>query len=163
MSLAVFLSWLEASALGVAVRASGVWAYAVINLVHILGVATLFGAILVLDLRLLGLWHRLPLTTVATPALPVAVCGVALAFLSGICLLATNGSEYVGNPFLLIKFPAIALGLCNVIAISRMSGWRARRQREPLPRERRQLAYAGGLSLLCWLTAIAAGRLIGYW
>ena len=30
-------------------------------------------------------------------------------------------------------------------------------------REQIQLAVAGGASLLCWLTAIAAGRMIGYW
>jgi hypothetical protein len=35
--------------------------------------------------------------------------------------------------------------------------------RDPSDRERRQLAVAGGVSLLSWLTAVAAGRLIGYW
>jgi len=36
--------WLEASGLGQAMRGAGVWAYGVTNLVHILGVATLFAA-----------------------------------------------------------------------------------------------------------------------
>ena len=40
-------------------RESGVWTYAFLNLFHILGVSTLFGSILVLDLRLLGLARQL--------------------------------------------------------------------------------------------------------
>ena len=39
-----FLAWLESSMLGHAMRNSGVWTYGVVNLGHILGVATLFGA-----------------------------------------------------------------------------------------------------------------------
>ncbi len=31
------------------------------NLVHILGISSLFGSVLVLDLRLLGVWRHVPL------------------------------------------------------------------------------------------------------
>ena len=144
-------------------RGAGVWSYGVVNLVHILGVATLFGSILVLDLRLLGVWARVPLGAVATPAVPLAIAGFAFAALSGTCLLATNATTYVGNPFLLIKFPAIALGLVNVAVLNALPAWKARATRAPDERERFQLRASGGASLVCWLTALAAGRLIGYW
>jgi hypothetical protein len=157
------LAWLEASSLGAAMRAAGVWSYGVTNLVHILGIATLFGSILVLDLRLLGLWPRVPLASLTAPAVPVAVCGFAIAALSGVCLLATNASEYAGNPFLLIKFAAIALGLLNAAALSFTTAWRARAARELAARERRQLAAFGVASLAAWIAAVSAGRLIGYW
>jgi hypothetical protein len=157
------LAWLEASSLGAAMRSAGVWSYGVTNLVHILGIATLFGSILVLDLRLLGLWRRVPVASLSTPAVPVAACGFAIAALSGVCLLATNASEYAGNPFLLIKFAAIALGLLNAAALSFTTAWRARAARELAAGERRQLAVFGGLSLVTWLAAVGAGRLIGYW
>ena len=158
-----FLGWLEASAVDQAMRGSGVWAYGVINLTHILGVATLFGSVLVLDLRLLGLWRSVPLAAIAAPTVPLAACGFVVAALSGIALITTNATEYAGNPFLLIKFPAIALGLLNIGVLRFLPAWRARRVREPSPRERAQLAAAGGVSLACWLTAISAGRMIGYW
>ena len=86
-----------------------------------------------------------------------------IAATSGICLITTNATEYIGNPFLLIKFPAIAIGLGNVAVLSRLTAWTSRGTREPTRRERRQLAVAGAVSLLSWLTAVAAGRLIGYW
>jgi len=157
------LAWLEASALGNVIRDSGVWTYGVINLVHILGVATLFGAILVLDLRLLGWRRKVAIDDIASATAPIATVGFCVAVVSGACLLATNATEYLGNPFLLIKFAAIALGLVNVIVLSRSSVWRARGTREPTPREHARLAVLGGASLLCWLTAIGAGRMIGYW
>lgn len=159
-----FLAWLEASALGHAIRSSGVWTYGIVNLTHILGVSTLFGSMLALDLRMLGVWRTVPLGVLARPAVPLAASGFVIAALSGVCMLATNATEYADNPFLFIKFPAIALGLANVVILSRLPAWKARNTTGELsPGARRQLATAGGVSLVCWLTAVTAGRMIAYW
>jgi len=158
-----FLAWLEASVLGHAMRESGVWIYGIVNLVHIVGVASLFGALLVLDLRLLGVWRKITLPAITQPTVPIATVGFCIAAASGVCLLATKTTEYIGNPFLYIKFPAIALGLVNVGVLNSLSGWKARNVRDLSTREQSQLAVAGGVSLFCWLTAITAGRMIGYW
>jgi len=144
-------------------RESGPWTYAIVNLTHILGIASLFGSVVILDLRLLGVWRQTPLTALADAASPVAACGFLIAATSGVGLLATKATEYIGNPFLLIKFPAIAVGLLNALIVYRSSAWRARHARELSPREHRQLAWMGATSLTCWVTAIAAGRLIAYW
>ena len=157
------LAWMEASTLGMLMRESGVWTYAVVNLCHILGVSTLFGSILILDLRLLGVLRGVPLAPVARATIPVGQSGFAVAAVTGVALLSTNATEYIGNPFLLIKFPAIAAGLLNIWLLSRTAAWRAHRERVLTPREARQLAVAGGVSLASWLTAVSAGRMIGYW
>ena len=158
-----FLVWMEASALGHYMRESGPWTYAVVNLSHILGIATLFGSVLVHDLRLLGCWRRIPIATLASATTPVATVGFALAALTGTALLATKATDYLGNPFFNIKFPAIALGLINVLILNLSPAWRARGSRELSRAEHRQLAVMGGLSIACWLTAVSAGRMIGYW
>jgi hypothetical protein len=157
------LAWLEGSALGIAIRGAGVWAYGLLNLAHILGVATLFGAILILDLRLIGAWRSVPLAAIARPAVPVAAAGFLLAAAAGMCMITTNATQYAGNAFLLVKFPAIALALANVVVLVRLPAWRARHEQEPQGRGRTQLAVAGAFSLLCWLAAVAAGRMIAYW
>ncbi len=157
------LTWVEASALGNAMRHAGVWSYGVANLIHILGVATLFGSVLLLDLKLLGLWRRVPLGSITAATVPIAACGFTIAALSGACLISTNATEYIGNPLLLVKFPAIALGLANAVALSFLPPWREHRTRTLTPRERRKLAAFGGVSLASWLTAVSAGRLIAYW
>jgi hypothetical protein len=157
------MAWLQGSALGHAMRESGVWTYGVVNLIHILGVASLFGAVLVLDLRLLGVWRNIPLPSITTPTVPIACIGFAIAVMSGSGLLATKATEYVGNPFLYIKFSAITLAVLNVCAMNLLSAWKERKMRELSAREQSQLAAIGGISIFCWLTAIAAGRMIGYW
>ncbi len=158
-----FLAWLQNSALGHAMRGSGVWTYGVVNLLHILGVASLFGAVLVLDLRLLGVWRTVALPAISKPTVPIATAGFVLAALSGVCLLATKATEYVDNPFVYIKFPAIALGLVNVAALNFSTAWKDHKIRELSAPEQSQLTIFGGISLFCWLIAITAGRMIGYW
>ena len=64
---------------------------------------------------------------------------------------------------MLIKFPAIAVAIANAAIVSRLPAWRAHRTRELTRGERRQLSVMGGISLTAWLTAVAAGRMIGYW
>src|ERR1700675_3731054 len=157
------MAWLQGSALGHAMRESGVWTYGVVNLVHILGVASLFGALLVLDLRLLGVWRKVALGAISEPTVPVATIGFFIAATSGVCLLATKATEYVGNPFLYIKFPAIGLGLLNVAALNSLPAWKQHKVRELSFSEQSKLAVIGGLSLFFLLTAITAGRMIGYW
>jgi len=157
------LAWLQSSALGMFMRDSGAWTYAVVNVIHILGVATLFGGVLILDLRLLGVWRRAPLPPITTVAAPVAMAGFALAAASGVCLLAANALEYEDNPFLLVKFSAIGLGFVNAVGLRRTAAWRTHATSDLSRSQARQLALMGGVSLVSWLTAIAAGRMIGYW
>jgi hypothetical protein len=154
---------MQASTLGHFMRESGPWTYAIVNLAHVLGIATLFGSILVLDLRLIGVGRRVPLADLSAAIVPVATTGFLIAATSGIGLLATKATEYVCNPFLLVKFSAIGLGLINVWVVRRSGPWRAHRERDLDRDEQRALAIMGGFSLLCWLTAITAGRMIAYW
>lgn len=144
-------------------RETGVWTYGIVNLIHILGIAILFGAILLLDLRLLGVWRAVPLAALSRPTVTVAAIGFTLAALTGIPMLATKAADYIGNPFLFIKFPAIALALINIAVLHRSAAWKAHRTRELSPPERHRLAAQAAISLVFWLTAITAGRMIGYW
>jgi uncharacterized protein DUF6644 len=158
-----FLAWLEGSLIGHAMRESGVWIYGVVNLFHILSIASLFGSILLLDLRLFGVWRSVPLAAISTPCVPVATVGFVVATLTGIGLLATKATEYQSNPFFYIKIPAIILGLINVAALSALPAWKQHRTRELSAAEQSKLSVYGGISLACWFIAIAAGRMIGYW
>ena len=155
--------WLEMSALGVAMRETGVWTYALVNLAHIFGISLLFGAIVVLDLRLVGVWGKIPLDLMARPTTVVAGTGFVIAILTGPALLATKATEYIGNPFLPIKLTAIVLGIINVAILHRLPAWKERANPDMGAAKRRQLAVAGSASLLCWVSAISAARLIAYW
>src|SRR5689334_23036533 len=145
-------------------RESGPWTYAIVNLTHILAVSTLFGSVLVLDLRLLGVWsRRVRIADLASAVMPVAMTGFVIAVATGAAMLATKATAYVDNPFLLIKFPAIAIGVINAAVLNCTRTWRELRMREPSPAERRRLAMFGAVSLVSWLTAVTCGRMIAYW
>ena len=144
-------------------RTSSLWVYPVVNLLHIFGIAALFGGAAIIDLRLLGLWRAAPLAAIAQAAVPVSAAGFVLAASTGLALLATKSTEYTGNPYLLIKFSAILVGLLNVALLNRSPAWQARGERELESHERRRLAFFGGVSLAAWMSAVAAGRMIAYW
>ena len=158
------LLWIEATSLGHVMRESGPWTYAIVNLTHILAVSALFGSVLVLDLRLLGVWsRRVRIADLSSAVIPVAMTGFAIAVATGAAMLATKATAYADNPFLLIKFPAIAVGAINAAMLNMTPEWQELRLRALTPRERHKLAAFGGISLAAWLTAVTCGRMIGYW
>ncbi len=158
------MAWLEASALAGFLRGLGIWTYGLLNLAHILGISTLFGSVLLLDLRLLGFWQRIPVQAMIRPTVPLAAIGFGVAVASGIMMLSFNTTEYHGNPFLYIKLPVIVLGIINVIVIPRLSVWRRAVAGESMDAgDPLKLRLAGGFSLAIWLTVVACGRMIGYW
>src|ERR1051325_5508830 len=87
------LLWIEATSLGHAMRESGPWTYAIVNLAHILAVSALFGSVLVLDLRLLGLWaRRLHIADLSAAVMPVAMIAFVMAADTGDALVATKAT-----------------------------------------------------------------------
>ena len=112
----------------------------------------------------MGCWRGIPLASISTPTVRLARAGFAVAAFTGICLLATKATEYAGNPFLWwIKFPAIGLALVNILVLESTPAWRQHKLRQLSGREQARLKWSAGLSLLCWLTAVAAGRMTAYW
>ena len=159
-----WMAWFEASALAEFLRGLGIWTYGLINLAHVLGISLLFGAIALLDLRLLGAWRSIPVATLARPTVPLAATGFVLAVTSGIMMLSFNTTEYHANPFLYIKLPMVVVGLINVAIITRLPAWRrAMSDAAAESTDLIVLKVAGAMSLLIWLTVIVCGRMIGYW
>jgi hypothetical protein len=56
----------------------------------------------------------------------------------------------------------VALGLINALVLHRLPEWRSRSSSAAAGTTTR-LRAMGGISLACWLTAVGAGRMIGYW
>src|SRR5262249_27871592 len=129
----------------------------------ILGVATLFGSAVILDLRLLGFWPDAPLAAISRPTTRMAAAGFGIAAASGAGLLPAQTTEKVGDPVLYLKISALGFALLNVFLVHRSSAWRVHKNRELTYTERRRLAPMGGTSLFFWLISIGAGRMIGYW
>lgn len=151
---------LEHSAFGEAMR-GGIYLYPVVETAHILGFATLVGAILVLDFRLIGLGARIPAAALARLAGPVAAVGLMLAVSTGALLFVTEATAYVRNPFFLAKLGLILAGLANIAAFYKFAApaLRALPSGAALPF---RVRLSGALSAAIWIAAPICGRLIAY-
>jgi hypothetical protein len=152
---------LEATTLAGALRGS-VWAYPLVNAAHILGVALLVGAMIPLDLRLLGAWQAVPLAPLWRVLTRTAGVGLGLAIIFGSLLFITRATTYAASGLFLAKMVVVGIGTANALAVRTLGPaaltpvWAAREK----PPVRVQLA--GGLSLVAWLMALTLGRLVGY-
>ena len=154
---ALFLA-LQESALGQVMRSSP-FLYPAAEILHILGFVVLVGSILALDLRLLGLGRGIAIQPMAQLLLPLSRVGFVVAISMGFLLFSADAAHVVRNPAFLAKLLLIAAALIN-IAIAHLGPWR----RAPLWHgDASAGAKATGLaSLLLWIGAVCAGRLIAY-
>lgn len=130
------------------------WGYAAANTAHVLALATLVGAILPLDLRLLGLWRSVPLEALARILVPVAATGLAFALATGLFLFSTRATEYAALDLFWLKLALIAAGSVHAIAVQAGPGLH-----RLSPGGRR---LSGGFSLCCWLAALVCGRFLAF-
>jgi hypothetical protein len=151
---------IEASGLGQAMRQS-LWLYPIVEIVHIVGLALLFGSIVVLDLRLLGLGKGISAKKLAGHVLPWTAASFALIVPSGLAMFVAHASDFIGNPVFLLKICLIMAAGINAAAFHAGSfrgaaSWHI----DAMPPAAARLA--GGLSLLLWIAVIACGRLLAY-
>lgn len=128
-------------------------AYLFVNAAHILGIAALLGAILPLDLRLLGFFRRFPLEVLGPFLVRCAAAGLGVAVLAGAWLFSVKPDEYLGNPAFRWKLLLLALALINV-GLQHLGARYL--QMSPAVRVR------AGLSLCLWISVLVAGRWIGF-
>lgn len=159
MEIAIaWAGWLEASALGEQMRDSALL-YPLANLLHLSGLVMLLGSMLFLDLRLLGVAREFDLEALSRRLTPVAICGLLILMLSGLCLFAADGAPLAVNRLMQIKLLLVALGVVNALCFRRW--WSAR-----LPAWDDHPPLLGRLqalgSLLAWFAVMALGRLLAY-
>lgn len=153
------LAAIEQMPLATLLRGS-VWLYPLVNAAHIVGIALLFGAIVPLDLRLMGAWKSVPLTTLARALLPVALTGLTVAAVAGALLFITDARAYAGSPWFQAKIVVVALAVTNALTLRLVPAWRHRVGAVSM--RGAGLRIAGAVSIGLWLGAIVLGRLVGY-
>lgn len=153
-----FLEWLAASPLSSGLRRSSL-VYMAVNAAHILSIALLIGAILPLDLRLMGLFGSAPLAIIGPFLSRVAAVGVVGALITGFALFSVRPIEYAGNPAFLAKLGLLVLGILNAALVHAQAAWRlALSGKAPTS----GLRFQAGISAVVWISALLAGRWIGF-
>ncbi len=129
------------------------WAYPVLEVAHILGIALLVGNLVALEARVWGAARALDVQVLARLSLTLAVLGFGLAAFTGSLMFASQPWELLANRAFLVKLGLITLAACN-------AAWF---------HTRGSLARCDGIaralmvvSTLLWLGVMGAGRWIAY-
>lgn len=157
MDLLAFFQWFEDSGLGRAVRES-VWAFAAIESIHLIALAMMGGAALVVDMRMLNLGLRQrTVAELGRDAQRFLVGGLVLLIASGLPLFASEAVKcYYSTPFW-IKITTLFFATIFTFAV---------RNRVVFAEAGRfggvEKALVAVLSIGMWFTVAAAGRWIGF-
>jgi len=130
-----------------------VWAFPMLEIVHIAAIAALVGSVLMVDLRVFGLGRALPLPQLGRLGARVGLSAFAFVVASGSLMFLSDAAGYVGNRAFALKLALIAAAAVNMVAFH---------MRGSLVRPDAVARAQAALSLVLWLAVISAGRLIAY-
>lgn len=153
---------IEASSLGTTI-ASSLWMFPTIETLHVIAIVTVIGAILIMDLRLLGLTSRnRTVAAVEKDTVPLTWVAFALAVVTGVLLFVSKATTYMANPYFLWKMVLLALAGVNMLVFHRIISkgrdtWGGPGMSTPAAAK-----LAGLLSLAFWTIIPFCGRVIGF-
>jgi len=152
------LLWLENSSLADSVR-STLWVYPWVNAFHSVGMGFLVGVIFMICLRVLG-FGRFSIAPLEK-FLPVVPTAFALSLATGFALFAAEAPRFFFSPTFRIKALFVVLGGITAWRVFRIVFRNGASNSEtgdaPLTAK-----VVAGISLMCWIGAIFAGRLTAY-
>jgi len=161
MFLLSICQWVDSTRLNLIMRQSN-WAFPALDTIHTIGIVLVAGTIMLVDLRLLGLGLRgVPIAQLVSRIVPSTLWGFGLMFVSGGLLFSSEAVKLYHSPAFRIKMLLLALAGLNALIFHRtiyrdVANW------DPASMAPGRARLAGLLSLLFWISIIAAGRAIAY-
>ena len=150
-----FFQSIESWPIGMAARESA-WFVAAINVVHLLSLVMFLGALLVVDLRLLGTgMKRVPLAQLARDARPWLIAGFFGLLCTGLLQVITTPIKQYYSPHFWWKMETLVVALIFTFVIK----WRLTQGNEA--RLGLWGKLAGAVSIFIWTSIAVFGRFIG--
>lgn len=134
-------------------------AYPIANVIHLLGLVMLVGAIGLVDLRLAGAFRAMPVAPLYRSLIPVALAGLILMVPSGATMFASDATTFAASAVFRLKITLVAVAIANAIAFHFLWRHRIEHWDDAPPVAGRAMA---AVSLILWLTIGALGRMIAY-
>jgi hypothetical protein len=152
-----YVQWLSETRISQAIGQSS-WAFAVIESVHLLALAVIGGAVLMLDLRLHGFGLRdQSIERVARDAFPWFVGSLIVMLVTGLGLFVSEATKcYYSTPFW-VKMASLLLAMIFAFTVRRRVALAGEGQVRPI-----WLKVVAVVSLVLWFGVGAAGRWIGF-
>jgi len=157
MSVLEFCRWVQYSAPLVAMRQSP-WLFPVIATIHLMGQALIGGAVLVVDLRLLGLGlHSQPVAGLARDAERWLLRGLLVMVSTGILLFMCFATKYYYLTFFWVKMAALLLVIVFTLSVHRRVVMANEADVSPV-----LCKLVALVSLSLWTIVAVGGRYIGF-
>lgn len=157
MDLLPFFQWCEGSLIGQGIRSSP-WLFPVIESVHLLGLAMIGGAVLLVDLRLLGLGlTRQPVAQVARDARPWLIGSLLVMLVTGILLFLSESVKCYYSPAFWFKMGSLSLAILFTFTVRRMVTMADEDRVGPI-----WSRLVAMISLMLWAGVGTGGRWIGF-
>ena len=154
-----FLQSLQQSALARFIGESGsIWGYPTVLFMHTIGLGAVAGLSAGVDLRLLGFGTRIPLAPLDR-MFTVMWWGFTLSAISGTALLIADPVTKLHQTVFYVKLLFVALGVINMYLIRKRVFRNPAIANDVVPAGAKSLAI---MSLIFWIGATTAGRLIAY-
>jgi len=154
-SLLPLFEWFEATWIGDSIRNS-LWLFPVIEAVHLIGLSVLGGALLVLDLRMLGVGLRQPIAEIARNTRPWLIGSMFVMLSTGIPLFLSEAIKCYYNTSFWVKISTLPVAMVFAFTVRE---WTARAAGTEATARTRIVALA---SITLWFVVAAAGRWIGF-
>jgi hypothetical protein len=153
------ISWLQQSAAMDWFRESGsLWGYPFVLFLHTLGLGTVAGLNGALDIRVLGAASHIPLASLKR-FFPLIWIAFAVTATSGTILLIADAQSKLASPVFYFKMLFVALALMNLHLLRTRVFKDPQFDARPLSSQAKLLAIT---SILFWIAATTAGRLMAY-
>ncbi len=157
MSLLEFCRWLQYSGPLHAMRDSPIF-FPIVATIHLMGLGLIGGAVLVVDLRLLGFGVQgQPIAAVAHDAQRWLVRGLAVMITTGILLFMCFATKYYYLTFFWVKMASLIAVIVFTWSVHRRVAMAGDAEVRPVWRKLVAL-----VSLLLWTTVAVGGRYIGF-
>ncbi len=161
MSFDHFLHWLYDTPFSTMMRES-VWAEPIVETIHVLTLTVFLGFVLILDLRLLDVVMRRKRVSEMFAVLnPWLFGGFAVMIVTGLLLFCADPVAFYSTLFFKLKMIMLVLAGCNVILFGATLGRRIG-EWDLAPTTPAGVKLVGAISLVLWLSIVAAGRGIAY-
>jgi len=116
MTEAEIILWLSNAWPGPLMRTTD-WLFGLCETLHFMGLCVLFGALIIVDVRLLGFFKQLPVKAVL-PFIQYAIIGFLINLTTGWAFVTSNPSLYLGNPAFRMKLLLILLAGINALVFT---------------------------------------------
>lgn len=108
-----FLEWLNNTPIPGLVLETA-WGFPIVEIIHIFGMTLIIGALVVFDVRLLGLSRKsIPIKSLMYHIAPWLICGFIISLFSGLAFFASDAIRYWGNTSFQVKLVLLLLALIN--------------------------------------------------